>query len=305
MSTQLQVGDGHALYVECCGNPDGIPAIVLHGGPGGGCTPSMRRYFDPAKFRIILFDQRGCGRSTPYASTEHNTSQHLVADIERIRTHFGIESWMLFGGSWGATLALLYAQAHPDRVRAMVLRGVFTMTRAELDWFYGGGAARFWPDAWEAFCAPIPKDERGDMIAAYRARLFGSDTKSADRAAMAWTGWENALAFAASDGTSRGGNAHYARAFARIENHYFHNGGFLRADDQIMQDMPRIGAIAAIVVQGRYDMVCPPATAAKLVAAWPKAELQLVGMSGHAMSEPKITEALLAAVARFGAELGG
>ncbi|WP_420720201.1 prolyl aminopeptidase [Abyssibius alkaniclasticus] len=305
MSTQLRVGDGHTLYVECCGNPDGIPVIVLHGGPGGGCTPFMRRYFDPARFRIILFDQRGCGRSTPHASIENNTSQHLVADIERIRAHFGIESWMLFGGSWGATLALLYAQAHPMRVRAMVLRGVFTMTRAELDWFYGGGAARFWPDAWDAFCAPIPQDERGDMIAAYRKRLFGADEAAASRAALAWTGWENALAFASSDGKSHGGSAHYAGAFARIENHYFHHGGFLRSDDQIMQDMPRIAHIPAIVVQGRYDMICPPVTAARLVAAWPRAELQLVGMSGHAMSEPKITEALLAAVTRLGAGLNG
>jgi proline iminopeptidase len=300
MTTRLAVGDGHELYVECCGNPKGEPVIVLHGGPGGGCTPSMRRYFDPERHRIVLFDQRGCGRSTPYASTDANTTWHLVDDIERIRALLGIERWMVFGGSWGATLALLYAQSHPSRVRAMVLRGVFTMTQAELDWFYGGGAAKFWPDSWEAFCAPIPVEERGDMIAAYRKRLFGDDITAASQAALAWTGWENTLAFVSSDGTSHTGSPHYARAFARIENHYFHNAGFLHSDDQILQDLPRIADIPAIIVQGRYDMVCPPETAAKLAANWPSAQLRLVGMAGHAMSEPGITAELLRAVEQLG-----
>jgi proline iminopeptidase len=300
----LEVGDGHRLHVEESGNPDGLPVVVLHGGPGGGCSPAMRRYFDPAVFRAVLFDQRGCGRSRPHASVEANTTWHLVADIERIRTHLGIPAWAAaFGGSWGATLALLYAQSHPDRIRALVLRGVFLMTPEELAWFYGGGAGAFWPDLWARFVAPIPEDERGDIIAAYHRRLFSGDLAQEVRHARAWAGWENALASLESEGAGGAGfeaPADYARAFARIENHYFHNGGFLRSDQAILANMDRLRQIPGVIVQGRYDMICPPRAAWRLAAAWPAARLVMVPRAGHALSEPGITLELVRAMDRIG-----
>lgn len=307
----LDVGDGHRLYVEECGNPEGLPVVVLHGGPGGGCSPAMRRYFDPRLFRAVLFDQRGCGRSRPHASVEANTTWHLVEDIERIRETLGIERWgAVFGGSWGATLALLYAQAHPERVRALVLRGVFLMTRPELDWFYGGGAGAFWPDLWERFQAPIPPEERGDLIGAYHRRLFGGDLREEVRCARAWAGWENALASIDSEGApgALGGAApgsfdapaDYARAFARIENHYFRHDGFLRPDQAILANMDRIAHIPGTIVQGRYDMICPPASAHALARAWPNARLEMVPRAGHALSEPGITAALVRAMGALG-----
>ncbi|QDY71452.1 prolyl aminopeptidase [Qingshengfaniella alkalisoli] len=289
----LEVGDGHQIYVEQCGNPEGLPVVVLHGGPGGGCSPTMRRYFDPAVYRIILFDQRGCGRSKPHASVEANTTWHLVADIERIRETLGLDRWMVFGGSWGATLALIYAQAHPDRVAYLALRGVFLMTQSELDWFYAGGVGRFWPDVWERFVDPIPVSERDDLIAAYHRRLFSGDLVTETRFARLWAGWENALASIGNDGAAAEGPAEYARAFARLENHYFTNAGFLREDDQIVKNMHKIRHIPAKVVQGRFDMICPPMAAWRLTQNWPGAELKLIPLAGHALSEPGISAELV------------
>ena len=288
----LGVGDGHRVYVEQCGNPEGLPVVVLHGGPGGGCSAGMRRYFDPRQYRVVLFDQRGCGRSTPHAEVAANTTWHLVADIERIRTTLGIDRWIVFGGSWGATLALLYAQTHADRAAHLVLRGVFLMMRAELDWFYGGGAGRFWPDIWARFVEPIPERERDDLIAAYNRRLFSGDYVTETRHARVWASWENALAAI----ESRGGGdapADYARAFARLENHYFTHFGFLETDGQILANMHRIAHVPGEIVQGRYDMICPPASAWALADAWPRGRLEMVPMAGHALSEPGITTALV------------
>jgi proline iminopeptidase len=291
----LDVGDGHKVYVEQCGNPEGIPVVVLHGGPGGGCSPAMRRYFDPAVFCVILFDQRGCGRSRPHASVEANTTWHLVADIELIRETLDIDRWIVFGGSWGATLALIYAQAHPDFVAGLVLRGVFLMTRRELDWFYGGGAANFWPDLWSRFTSIIPEDEQDDLIGAYNRRLFSGDRTIETRYARAWASWENALAAIDSDGITGESPADYARAFARLENHYFQNMGFLSAAQQILHpnQMAKIQDIAGVIVQGRYDMICPPLSAHRLSQAWPKSRLTFVGRAGHALSEPGITAELV------------
>ncbi len=289
----LDMPGGHRVYVEQCGNPSGEPVVVLHGGPGGGCSPGMRRFFDPEHYRVVLFDQRGCGRSRPFASVENNTTWDLVADIERIRKELRIRDWLVFGGSWGACLALLYAQAHVDRVRALVLRGVFTMTRAELNWFYGGGAARFWPDQWKAFSHMVPRDERHDLIGAYNRRLFGEDEAERARFARAWAGWESALAvLEPGPGRGRPGGG-YALAFARLENHYFINGGFLDADDQVIRDMDRLAATPGFIVQGRYDMICPPHTAQGLHEAWPGSELHMIAHAGHALSEPGIGAALV------------
>lgn len=289
----LRVGDGHEIYVEQCGNPDGVPVIVLHGGPGGGCSPAMRRYFDPQVFRVILFDQRGCGRSKPHASVDNNTTWHLVRDIEQIRETMDIESWIVFGGSWGATLSLIYAQTHPNRARHLVLRGVFLMTRPELEWFYEGGAGKFWPDLWHEFEKLIPDAERGDMIAAYHKRLFGTNSAEQIRYAKAWAAWENALASIDSHGAGVDGPAHYARAFARLENHYFINGGFLSEDQQILNRMDRIAHIPGTIVQGRYDMICPPISAYRLSQSWPASRLVMVGKAGHALSEPGISAELV------------
>lgn len=289
----LDVGEGHQVYVEQSGQADGIPVVVLHGGPGGGCSPAMRRYFDPAVYRIILFDQRGCGRSKPHASVEANTTWHLVADIERIREALGIDRWMVFGGSWGATLALIYAQTHPDRAAHLVLRGVFTMTKAELDWFYGGGAARFWPETWARFQSLIPKVERGDMIAAYHRRLFSGERIEEVRFAKAWSAWENALATVNSNGTGGDSPPEYARAFARLENHYFMNGGFLEYDGQIHDQMDKIAHIPGTIVQGRYDMICPPDSAYGIAKAWENCDLRMIPVAGHALSEPGISAELV------------
>ncbi|AGI70024.1 proline iminopeptidase Pip [Octadecabacter antarcticus 307] len=292
----LDMGDGHRIYVEQCGNPDGVPVVVFHGGPGGGCSPMMRRYFDPTVYRIILFDQRGCGRSRPHASVENNTTWHLVADIELIRTTMGIANWVVFGGSWGATLALIYAQAHPERVMHLVLRGVFLCTQRELDWFYGGGAGAFWPDVWQNFESLIPKSERGDMIGAYHRRLFSGDAVLETRYARAWAGWENALASIDSTGAGGSGPAEYARAFARLENHYFSHGCFLTAEQQILNNMDKIADIPGIIVQGRFDMICPPVSAHRLAEKWPASRLIIVAKAGHALSEPGISAELVQAM---------
>lgn len=289
----LSVGDGHRIYVEQCGSPEGRPVVVLHGGPGGGCSPAMRRYFDPSKYRVILFDQRGCGRSRPHASVEANTTWHLVSDIEIIRETLGIDQWAVFGGSWGATLSLVYAQTHPSKVTHLVLRGVFLMTQAELTWFYGGGAGMFWPEAWARFVEKIPEDERSDLIGAYHRRLFCGDRPTEVAHAKTWAAWENALASMASNGHGGESPADYAHAFSRLENHYFQNAGFLEFDGQILAHMDRIAHVPGYIVQGRYDMICPPGSAHRLASAWPGSDLRMVANAGHALSEPGITEELV------------
>jgi len=295
----MDMPGGHRVYVEECGVRNGQPVVVLHGGPGGGCSPGMRRFFDPAHFRAILFDQRGCGRSTPHASTENNTTWDLVEDIERIRKALGIRKWIVFGGSWGATLALVYAQSYPQHVEALVLRGIFTMTRAELDWFYGGGAGAFWPEQWRAFSHMVPKAERDDLIAAYHKRLFDDDVGEQTRFARAWAGWESALAVLTPNGMRGTPSGAYARAFARLENHYFINDGFLDADGKIHRDMGLLKGIPGHIVQGRYDMVCPPATAQRVHEAWPGSTMTMVPDAGHALSEPGITEELVGIMDRL------
>ncbi|TNJ45566.1 prolyl aminopeptidase [Phaeobacter sp. B1627] len=292
----LDVGQGHRIYVEQCGNPNGVPVIVCHGGPGGGTSPAMRRYFDPKVYRIILFDQRGCGRSRPHASCDDNTTWHLVADMEMIRELLEIDAWMLFGGSWGATLALIYAQTHPDRVTHLILRGVFLMTQAELDWFYGGGAGKFWPETWAKFTALVPESEHGDLIAAYHKRLFSGNREEEVRFGRAWSAWENALASVYSNGVSGESPGDYARAFARLENHYFTNAGFLHMDGQIRANMGLIAHIPGIIVQGRFDMICPPQSAYSIHECWPNSDLVMVRNAGHALSEPGISAALVKAM---------
>jgi proline iminopeptidase len=296
---QLDVGDGHELYVEVCGNPKGKPVVVLHGGPGAGCSPFMRRFFDPNRYQIVLFDQRGCGKSKPAAELEGNTTWKLVADLELIREHLGLDRWMVFGGSWGSTLALLYAQKHPEHVTELVLRGIFTMTRAELDWFYGGGAGRFFPEAWEDLVEPIPEDERGDLIGAYHKRLTDPDDTVQLKFARPWVRWETSTAVLRPPRGTPPVNGAYARAFARIESHYFVNQGWLEQDDQILANMDRIASIPGAIVQGRYDVICPPNTATALAARWPAADLAIIDDAGHALSEPGITSALIEATDRF------
>ena len=290
---QMDVGDGHIVYYEQSGNPDGLPVIVVHGGPGGGCSPAMRRYFDPTVYRIILFDQRGCGRSRPHASVTANTTWHLVADMERIRTALGIDTWIVFGGSWGATLSLLYAQAHPESTVCLILRGVFLMRQSELDWFYGGGAGHFWPEPWKRFVGLIPEEERGDLIEAYHRRLFCGDRATEVKFARSWASWENALASVYSTGSGGEPPADYARAFSRLENHYFRNRGFLETDGQILANMDRIQHIPGYIVQGRYDMICPPRSAFELAERWERATLRIIRNAGHALSEPGISAELV------------
>lgn len=289
----LPVGDIHRLYVEQCGNPGGKPALVLHGGPGAGCSPAMRRFFDPEAYRVVLFDQRGCGRSTPHAEVGENTTGHLVQDMEAIRERLGVERWILFGGSWGSGLALRYAQSHPERVAGIVVRGVFLMTRAEIEWFYGGGAGLFNPEAWERFAGAVPEPERGDLVQAYYKRLLGKDQELADKLARRWVAWETGSASMAGPGGDPSVPALFARAMARIESHYFMNGCFLERDGQLLEDMPLIADIPGHIVQGRYDLVCPPAAARKLGQAWPAAKLRMIPDAGHAVGEPGITRALV------------
>ncbi len=293
--------DGHRVYFEESGNPDGKPVIFLHGGPGGGAMPVYRRLFDPSAYRIVLFDQRGCGRSTPHASLENNTTWHLVADMERIREILDIERWQVFGGSWGSTLALAYAETHPERVIDLVLRGIFLLRRKELDWYYGGGAAAVFPDEWEKFCDPIPEAERNDMITAYYRRLTGDHREVRLAAARAWSMWEGAtVSLLPNPGRVAGfGAERFAEAFARIECHYFVNGGFFERDGWLLTNIHRIRHIPAVIVQGRYDMATPVTSAWDLHRAWPEADFRLVDDAGHAFSEPGIVHELLEATDRF------
>lgn len=297
----LQVDARHRLYYEQCGNPAGKPVVLLHGGPGAGCGPKMRRFHDPKHYRIVLFDQRGAGRSTPHADLVDNTTWHLVADIERLREHLGIERWQVFGGSWGSTLALAYAQTHPERVTELVLRGIFMLRRWELEWFYQEGASRLFPDAWEAYLKPIPEVERHDLISAYHRRLTSEDPATRLTAARAWSVWEAATSFLHPDPGFISGHEEeaFALAFARIESHYFVNGGFFECDDQLLRDVPRIRHLPATIVHGRYDVVCPVQNAWDLKRAWPEAELVIAPASGHSAFEPEIASALVDATDRY------
>ncbi|MGO4386638.1 prolyl aminopeptidase [Microvirga sp. 2YAF29] len=296
----LDVGDGHRVYWELCGNPDGKPVVFLHGGPGGGCTPTQRRLFDPEKYKILLFDQRGCGRSTPYASLEANTTWHLVADIERLREMIGVDKWMVFGGSWGSTLALAYAETHPERVTELVLRGIFTLRRSELLWYYQEGASWIFPDKWEGFLAPIPEEERGDLMAAYRKRLIDPDPAVRAKAARAWSLWEGeTITLLHNQGYSdQFGDEHYAIAFARIENHYFVNNGWFE-EGQLIRDAHKLKDIPGVIIQGRYDITTPAKSAWDLHRAWPEAQFTIVPDAGHAVSEPGITHHLIETTDRF------
>ena len=297
---RLAVGGGHEIYFEECGNRHGEPALIVHGGPGGGSNPTMRRYHDPARYRIVLFDQRGCGRSTPHASLEDNTTWHLVADMELLRAHLGIDAWHLLGGSWGSTLALAYAQTHPGHVRSLLLRGIFLLRRAEIAWFYQEGCSWIYPDAFAAFQRIIPPAERGDMVAAYHKRLTHPDRAVQLEAARAWSIWEGSTLslIPDPDRVRLFGAEHYALAFARIECHYFMHGGFLDRDDQLLADAHRIADIPGTIVHGRYDIVTPLKNAWDLRAAWPKADLRIVPDSGHAMTEPGIIHEIISATRR-------
>jgi proline iminopeptidase len=300
-SGMLQVSPLHNVYFEQCGNPRGKPVVFLHGGPGAGCNAKCRRFFDPAKYRIVLFDQRGCGRSTPHAELTDNTTWDLVADIERLREHLGIEHWQVFGGSWGSTLALAYAQTHPARVTELVLRGIFMLRRWELEWFYQQGCDAIFPDAWEAFLAPIPAVERGDLISAYYRRLTSPDAATRVAAAKAWSIWEGSTIFLLQDPAhiASAGEDEFALAFARIECHYFVHGGFFDADDQLLRNVEKLRNIPTLIVQGRYDVVCPLRSAWDLHRAWPEAELRIVADCGHSAFEPGIASELIGASDRF------
>ncbi len=297
---RFAVGDGHVLYLEQCGNPDGVPVVFLHGGPGAGLASYHRRFFDPARWHIVLFDQRGAGRSTPFAGLEANTTQDLVADIERIRAHFGIERWLVFGGSWGSTLALAYAETHPDSVSGLVLRGIFLARPEEVRWFYEeGGASRILPEKWRRFESLVPPDERGAMVEAYWRRLTSDDESVRVAAARAWGAWEGgALTLAESPETEAEFAApHVAVSLARIEAHYFRNHAFLEPD-QLLRDIGRIRHLPATIVHGRYDLVCPMQSAFDLYEAWPEAAFHVV-LAGHAATEPAIVDKLVEASDRL------
>jgi proline iminopeptidase len=301
MQTRLAVSGGHEIYFEQSGNPNGIPVIVVHGGPGGGSNPTMRRCHDPHRYRIIMFDQRGCGRSTPHASLDHNTTWDLVADMERIREMLGIERWQLFGGSWGSTLSLAYAETHPERVTGIILRGIFMLRQAELDWFYKDGACWLFPDAFEGYLAQIPEAERGDMIAAYYRRLTHDDRSIRVEAAKAWSIWEGSTLslYEDPDRIRHFANETYALAFARIECHYFINRGFFESDGQLLKNAQRLASIPGVIVHGRYDVCTPFRNAWELHKAWPRSELRLVPDAGHAMTEPGIVHELVSATRRL------
>lgn len=292
----LETGDGHRVYWERVGTKGAKPAVFLHGGPGGGFSPKHRRLFDPALYDVILFDQRGCGRSTPFASLENNTTWHLVADIEALREMIGAETWLVFGGSWGSTLALAYAQTHPQRVSELVVRGIYTLTKAEMDWYYQFGVSEMFPEKWEGFIAPIPEAERGDMVAAYRKRLVGDDREEQLRCAKAWSIWEGeTITLLPEPETSDAFlNPDFALAFARIENHYFTHAGWLE-EGQLLRDAGRLADIPGTIVHGRYDMPCPLRYAWQLHKAWPRADFHIIEGAGHAYSEPGILDRLIRA----------
>jgi len=297
----LPVSPVHTLYYEQSGNPDGLPVVFLHGGPGGGTIPVYRQFFDPQAYRIVLFDQRGAGRSTPHANLEENTTWHLVADIERLREHLGIENWVVFGGSWGSTLALAYAQTHPARARSLVLRGIFLCRRKEIRWFYQEGASAIFPDVWEEYERVIPAAERDDFLSAYHRRLTSDDERVRLEAARAWSVWEGSTSKLFPDASliEHFGEPHMALALARIECHYFMNDAFFETENQLVENVGRIRHIPAVIVQGRYDVVCPMMSAWELHRAWPEADLQIIADAGHSATEPGIVSALVEATDRF------
>jgi proline iminopeptidase len=297
----LRVCDLHEIYFEESGTPHGKPVVFLHGGPGGCTEPKQRRFFDPSAYRIVLFDQRGCGKSTPHACLTDNTTWDLVADMERIREHLGIQRWQLFGGSWGSTLALAYAETHPDRVTEMVLRGIFLLRTQEICWFYQHGADAIFPDAWEEFLAPIPADEHGDLLHAYYARLTSDDPPTRQAAANAWSIWEGKTSslYLNPDIVARSAGDEFSLARSRIECHYFVNGGFFDHDGQLLTNIGRVRHIPTVIVQGRYDIVCPMTSAWALHCAFPEADLRIVPDAGHAATEPGNVYELIMATDRF------
>jgi len=301
----LDVGDGHRLYVEESGNATGVPVVFVHGGPGAGCEDWHRRFFDPSRYRIILFDQRGSGRSTPHAHLEHNTTQDLVQDLERVRERLGIDRWLVFGGSWGSTLALVYAETHPGKVLGLVLRGIFLCRPAEIEWFYQRGANRLFPDYWQDFVAPIPEAERGDLLRAHHTRLTGDDELARMASAKAWSIWEGRTSNLHQDKTvvDHFSDPHTALSLARIEAHYFINDSFME-QDQILQDVDKIKDIPGVIVHGRYDVVCPMENAWDLHQAWPESRLYIIPDAGHSAKEPGIVDALVRATNDFATELG-
>lgn len=300
-SFRLQVSELHTLYVEQAGNPNGKPIVFLHGGPGGGIDAKNRRYFDPNKWRVILFDQRGCGQSKPFSCLEQNTTWDLVQDIETIRTKLGIEQWTVFGGSWGSTLSLTYALTHSDRVLGLILRGIFLLRRSEIQWFYQFGASELFPDYWDDFLKPIPIEERSNLLEAYHRRLNSPDANIVAEAARAWSLWEGRTAklIPDSDFAAHFGEDEFSNAFARIENHYFSHQGFFKEDGWILKNMDRMAHIPGVIVQGRYDLCCPVRSAYDLSKAWPKAQLIIVPDAGHSASEDGIRGALIDATDRF------
>jgi proline iminopeptidase len=298
---RLAVSDLHEIYFEECGNPEGKPALVLHGGPGGGISSFLRRMHDPKRYRIILFDQRGCGNSTPHACLDENTTWDLVSDIEKLRTHLGVARWQVLGGSWGSTLAMAYAQLHAARVSSLILRGIFSVRQRELDWFYRGGAAHLFPEAYERFLAPIPVEERNDVIAAYYRRLTGPDEEQRHHCARAWSQWEGATLSLLPDPAREAGFGapRFAIAFASIECHYFHHKGFFAHDGALLDGVTAMAHLPGAIIQGRYDVVTPMETALELARRWPRARFEVIDDAGHTATEPGLTDALVRATDTF------
>jgi len=298
---RLRVSPIHELYYEQVGNPQGKPVVLVHGGPGGGIVPEYRQYFDPNAYRVVLFDQRGAGKSTPHASLEDNTTWHLVSDIEQLRQHLGIDTWQVFGGSWGSTLSLAYAETHPDRVRELVLRGIFLCRKKEIQWFYQEGANAIFPDVWEEYVKVIPEAERGDMVGAYHRRLTSDDQAVLVEAARAWSIWEGSTSklFFDEDSIEKFADAEFAKAFARIECHYFINNCFFETDNYLIENVGKVRHIPGVIVQGRYDVVCPMMSAWDLHRAWPEAELRITPDAGHSMTEVGNISALVEATDKF------
>lgn len=306
-SGRLRVSDIHEIYWEESGNPNGVPVVALHGGPGGGSSPEMRRFFDPERYRVFLFDQRGCGRSTPHSELRENTTWDLMDDMEALRDHVGVNQWLVFGGSWGSTLSLAYGVTHPDRTLGLVLRGIFLVSKPEVQWFYQSGASRLFPDSYDRYIAPIPEDERDDLLMAFHRRLTGDDRQSRIEAARAWSRWEGETLSIKGPLTTppRFNEDDFVDAFARIECHYFVNRGFFASDNWLLEQCAKkLKDIPGVIVHGRYDVVTPLSTAWALSKAWPKAELHIVPDAGHSSMEPGIVDKLIQATDHFAGVYG-